>query len=130
VKTEPSAHPAEDPQHAVASIRTELARVRASVERIERGLSDLEASEPTTGRGRRRPERYLRVLVDIYELGGRHGVSGEEWTAIGNRHGYDRRGLGGFFTGARAPLHQVDSRIALTVQGERLVDQYLATLAT
>jgi hypothetical protein len=112
----------------LASIRTELARVRSSVSRIERGLNELEASERGAGATRRRPERYLRVLIDVYERGGRHGVDPVEWAAIGNRHGYDRRGLGGFFTGGRAPLRRTDDRVALTTYGERLVDEYLAGL--
>jgi hypothetical protein len=117
-------------QHALATIRTELARVRSSVSRIERGLNDLEASERALTTLRRRPERYLRVLVDVYERGGRHGVDADEWAAIGQRHGYDRRGLGGFFTGARAPLRRTDDHVVLTVHGERLVDDYLASRAT
>jgi hypothetical protein len=120
----------EDPQHALATIRTELAHVRSSVNRIERSLNELEASELAPAAARRRPARYLQVLVDVYERGGRHGVGSDEWAAIGSRHGYDRRGLGGFFTGARAPLRRVDDRVLLTAYGERLVDEYLAGLAT
>lgn len=118
-----------DPQQALASIRTELARVRSSLGRIERGLGELEASELDSAGARRRPERYLRVLLDVYERGGRHGVASDEWAAIGRQHGYDRRGLGGFFTGGRASLRKVDDRVLLTVYGERLVDEYLAGLA-
>jgi hypothetical protein len=98
------------------------------VVRIERGLSELEASERGSVPARRRTETYLRVLVDVYERGGRHGVGSDEWAAIGGRHGYDRRGLGGFFTGVRAPLRRIDERVALTVHGERLVDDYLSGL--
>jgi hypothetical protein len=119
----------EDPQHALASIRNELARVRSAIGRIERSLNDLEAGELAPASARRRPERYLRVLVDVYERGGRHGVAGEEWAAIGGRHGYDRRGLGGFFTGGRAPLRRADGQVLLSAYGERLVDGYLAGLA-
>jgi hypothetical protein len=115
-------------QHALATIRTELARVRSSVSRIERALNDLEAGERAAVR--RRPERYLRVLVDVYERGGRHGVDVDEWAGIGQRHGYDRRGLGGFFTGGRAPLRHIDDLVVLTTYGERLVDEYLVGLTT
>lgn len=117
------------PHQALAAIRTELARVRSSVSRIERELNELEATERDSA-ARRRPERYLRVLVDVYERGGRHGVDPQEWSAIGSRHGYDRRGLGGFFTGAKAALRRVDDRVLLTAHGERLVDGYLAGLPT
>lgn len=128
--TLPSHDPGEDPRHALAAIRSELARVRASVSRIERSLSELAASERTSMTVRGRPEPYLRVLVDVYERGGRHGVGADEWAAIGDRHGYDRRGLGGFFTGGRAALRRVDGRVVLTIYGERLVDEYLAGLPT
>jgi hypothetical protein len=119
-----------DAQHALAAIRGELARVRASMSRIERGLDELEAAgDGPGGMVRRRPERYLRVLVDVYERGGRHGVGALEWAAIGQRHGYDRRGLGGFFTGGRASLRRSEDRVVLTAYGERLVDGYLAGLS-
>lgn len=119
-----------DAQHALTAIRAELKRVRSSVSRIERGLNELEAGERGSPSARPRPERYLRVLVDVYERGGRHGVGSDEWASIGNRHGYDRRGLGGFFTGGRAPLRRGEQRVLLTAYGERLVDEYLAGLTT
>jgi hypothetical protein len=117
-----------DPQHTVEVIRHELARARQALGRIERGLNELETSERAPARTRPRSTRYLRVLVDVYERGGRHGVDADEWAAIGHRHGYDRRGLGGFFTGAKAPLGRSDERVVLTIYGERLVDEYLAGL--
>lgn len=122
------AQPPEDPQHALASIRSELDRIRAAAGRIERGLAELESGAASSARARPRQVRYLQVLVDVYDLGGRHGVSLEQWARIGSARGYDRRGLGGFFTGVRAPLRQADGRVALTVSGERLVDEYLAEL--
>lgn len=120
----------DDAGQALATIRTELARVRSSVSRIERALNELEANDRASAMVRRRPERYLRVLLDVYERGGRHGVGSEEWAAVGQRHGYDRRGLGGFFTGGRAPLRRTDDHVVLTVHGERLVDEYLVGLTT
>lgn len=104
--------------------------MRSAVSRIERGLGELEAGEGGSSRTARKPERYLRALVEVYERGGRHGVSAQEWSAIGSRLGYDRRGLGGFFTGGRAPLRHAHDRVALTVYGERLVDEYLSRLST
>lgn len=119
-----------DLQHALATIRAELQRLRACVNGIERGLNELDSSAALAPSGeRRRPERYLRVLVDVYDRGGRHGVESEAWAAIGARHGYDRRGLGGFFTGNRAAVTLSGERIRLTIYGERLVDGYLAKLA-
>jgi hypothetical protein len=64
------------------------------------------------------------VLVAVYERGV-HGVSSEELADLGRAHGYDRRGLGGYFAGARAPLRLVGGRVALTTEGARLVHEYL-----
>jgi hypothetical protein len=110
----------------VALIRTELGRLRSSILRIEQELGELEDAHPQTVVRRDRPERYLRVLVEVYEHGGQHGVDADGLANIGARHGYDRRGLGGFFTGARAPLRRTDERIRLTPHGEELMDSYLA----
>jgi hypothetical protein len=119
-----------DTGRTVASIRTELARLRSSILRIERELGELEDAHQVTVVGRDRPERYLRVLVEVYEHGGQHGVDADGLASIGARHGYDRRGLGGFFTGARAPLRRTDGRIRLTAHGEELMGSYLARIET
>lgn len=110
----------------VALIRTELGRLRSSILRIEQELGELDDARQQTVVRRDRPERYLRVLVEVYEHGGQHGVDADGLAIIGARHGYDRRGLGGFFTGARAPLRRTDERIRLTVHGEELMESYLA----
>jgi hypothetical protein len=34
--------------------------------------------------------------------------------------------MGGFFTGARAPLRRIDDRVRLTAQGEQLLDGFLS----
>ena len=120
-----SSEPA-DAGRTVALIRTELGRLRSGIMRIEQELGKLEEAHQQTAVRRDRPERYLRVLVEVYERGGQHGVDADGLASIGARHGYDRRGLGGFFTGARAPLRRTDERIRLTVHGEELMDSYLA----
>jgi hypothetical protein len=110
----------------LASIRTELDSLRLGILRIERALDELEDAHQRTAVRRDRSERYLRVLIEVYEHGGQHGVDADGLASIGARHGYDRRGLGGFFTGARAPLMRTDRRIRLSVFGEELMDSYLA----
>lgn len=107
------------------AIRSELQRLRAGLDRIEEALSSLDNPERPPGRERPRPERYLQVLVAVYDEGGRHGLDAATFARLGGRYGYDPRGLGGFFAGARAPLHRVDGRVRLTAEGERLVDRYL-----
>ena len=109
-----------------AAIRAELTTLRASLARIEDAVQRLPQPalrRPTVERDR--PERYFRVLVSIYERGGRPGIAADELGEIGREEGYDRRGLGGFFAGARAPLELADGRARLTAEGLRLVDLYL-----
>lgn len=65
------------------------------------------------------------MLVEVYDRGGHYGLAVEELAAVGMRHGYDRRGLGGFFTGGRAPLTRSDNHVYLTTQGEELMDAFL-----
>ena len=113
---------------SVAFIRAELERVRSSLRRIEEVLATLDLPRPPPDDARQRSGRYMRVLVEVYDHGGRQGVGPDELAAIGARYGYDRRGLGGFFTGANAPLRRVDQRVQLTVYGEHLLDAYLARL--
>jgi len=113
------------------TIRAELRTLRAALTQIEQAVDRLPQRKVKSHRGERhRPERYYRVLVSVYERGGRHGIAVDALGAIGGEHGYDRRGLGGFFAGTRAPLQQVDGRVRLTAEGLRLVDRYLHELAS
>lgn len=95
-----------------------LARIDGQLRRLEH--------EKAPGRERKRPDRYYSLLVDVYEHG-IHGVDQATLWRIGAGHGYDRRGLGGFFAGSRAPL-QMGLRVTLTAEGQRLVDLYLDNL--
>ena len=122
------AEPELSPAHCAAVIRDEVARIRSGLARIEGELASFENAQRPSAASRARPERYQRVLVDVYERGGRVGVDAAAFAAIGAVYGYDPRGLGGFFTGGRAPLRRVDDRVGLTVYGEQLVDEYLSRL--
>lgn len=105
-------------------IRAQMAIITRALTRIDGQLEHLEGSAPS--RERKRPDRYYSLLVDVYEHG-IHGVDQATLWRIGSGHGYDRRGLGGFFAGSRAPL-QAGLRVTLTAEGRRLVDVYLDTL--
>jgi hypothetical protein len=122
----PDAEERAEAGRAATTIRVELARARDSLRRIEQALADLDDERGGAVPARPRPERYLRVLLAVYERGGQHGVDAEGLAAIGRDHGYDRRGMGGFFTGARAPLRRIDDRVRLTAQGEQLLDGFLS----
>lgn len=104
--------------------------MRAGLDRIEADLRRLEASGRTgSGPERPRPDRYYEVLVGVYEHG-RHGIDRESLAALAARHGYDRRGLNGYFTGSRAALMRRGDRVVLTAEGQRLVDLHLRKVAS
>lgn len=127
------APPSPDPAPpTLGGIRAELRRLRAGLARAEEGLAAIEREQAPARRPsqeRARPERYLRLLVDVYERGGRLGLDSDAFGALGADYGYDRRGLGGFFRGERAPLALVEGRVRLTAEGARLVDAQLRELA-
>jgi hypothetical protein len=110
--------------NVAASARAELTRIRDSLDRLEVTLGRLETT-PSVQAGRVRPERYYELLVDIYEHG-RHGADTESFADLGRGRGYDARGLGGFFVGELAPLMRENGRVRLSVEGHRLVRDYLA----
>jgi hypothetical protein len=104
-------------------LRAELRKLRSALDRFEGELDRLEQED--SGKAPRiRPVRYYRVLVAVYERGV-HGITSEEFADLGRAHGYDRRGLGGYFAGGRAPLRLTEGRVALTTEGSRLVREYL-----
>jgi hypothetical protein len=109
--------------NVTAVLRIEVARLRDGLDRVESALGRLDAA--TAGaRARARPERYYQLLIDVYECG-RHGADSATFASLGRRQGYDARGLGGFFVGSRAPLRRAERRVRLTLEGHRLLDDYL-----
>ena len=104
-------------------MRAELRRVQARLVRIDADLAQLERAEPTAA-ARPRAERYYQLLLSIYEHG-RHGVDAERLGRLGAVFDYDRRGLGGFFAGRRAPLRRTGDRVQLTPEGERVLERHL-----
>lgn len=107
----------------IMALRSELWRLREGMDRLDRQLARL-AEEDEAPTGRLRPERYYLVLLAVYERGP-HGASPDELATIGAECDYDRRGLGGYFAGRRAPLRSEGGRVRLTVEGNRLVHEYL-----
>lgn len=115
------------PASTVSTIRSELEVLRRAVSRIETQLATLEREDPGTP-AKERPRRYYEVLADVYDQGGRLGLDFEAFGRVGERHGYDRRGLGGFFTGARAPLRRKEGTVVLSPFGEGMLDSFLLTV--
>ena len=51
-------------------------------------------------------------------------VSREEWSRLGRQHGYDPRGLGGFFVGSRPLMESVGDRRVLTDHGRKHIERW------
>ncbi len=107
----------------IAMMRAELRRVQTRLARIDADLAQLQRTEPPST-SRPRAERYYQLLLSIYEHG-RHGVDAAQLGVLGATYDYDRRGLGGFFAGRRAPLRMTGERVHLTPEGERLLERHL-----
>jgi len=107
---------------ALAAIRRQVANMREGLSQIESELQSLERQQRTTERAR--PERFYEVLVGVYEHG-IHGIDDHALTQLASANGYQRRGLNGFFTGARAALRRTAGRIVLTPEGQRLLETHL-----
>lgn len=107
---------------ALAAIRGEIARMREGLDSIEHALQRVDGRQRSTERAR--PPRFYEVLVGVYEHG-IHGIDDDALTELGLLHGYQRRGLNGFFTGARAALRRAGGRVVLTPEGHRLLERHL-----
>ena len=105
-------------------IRAELEGIRAALAAIEREVARMEDEPPARAPQRARSARYYRLLIEVYERGP-HGVSTAELDELARHHGYDRRGLNGYFAGMRAPLRSQGGRVHLTLEGRQLVVERL-----
>lgn len=95
------------------------ARANTLLKRAEQAIADLRAhlDETTPEPGwRREEERIGSVLADVHRRGGRLSV--DEWRDIGLAHGYDPRGLAGFFTGRMPSMRSDGDDRVLTARGE------------
>lgn len=101
--------------------------MREGLDAIGSALQSLDRQPRTTERTR--PTRFYDVLVGVYEHGV-HGIDDDALTALATTHGYQRRGLNGYFTGTRAALRRSEGRVVLTPEGQRLLDAHLRRLHT
>jgi hypothetical protein len=60
----------------------------------------------------------------------RGDVSREEWSRLGRQHGYDPRGLGGFFVGAQPLMSSQGERRVLTAHGRRFIERWRGDFGT
>lgn len=57
-------------------------------------------------------------------------LSADEWSRLGRKHGYDPRGLGGFFQGAQPLMGGQGERRVLTTHGRRFIERWRADFGT
>jgi hypothetical protein len=62
----------------------------------------------------------------LNSLAADHGgdVGAEEWSRLGRQHGYDPRGLGGFFVGSHPLMARQGERRVLTEHGRRFIERW------
>jgi hypothetical protein len=69
--------------------------------------------------------RQWRLLNDVDKAGG--DVGSDEWARLGAQHGYDPRGLGGYFRGSeQLMVAEQGARRVLTEHGRRFLDRWRA----
>jgi hypothetical protein len=67
--------------------------------------------------------KQWRLLSDFAANHG--GILGpREWSRLGRRHGYDPRGLGGFFVGKQPLMASDGERRVLTDRGQRFIERW------
>jgi len=107
------------PEDELEEIKNALESISDSVkELIERVNALIRNEQHQEDSGRNEIDRRLHVLKEIYSRGG--VISKQEFYQIGDRYGYPRQALGGFFVGKRKLLTMIsENRVALTPNGER-----------
>lgn len=99
-------------------------QVRTLLEKVRAIETELEQMVGSPGEELEWWDRRCRVLVEVLNRGGI--VTSTEWSDIGRELGYDRRGLGGFFTGGNPTMTPIaGGRHALTEVGRRDAEEYL-----
>jgi hypothetical protein len=80
-------------------------RLRNDLDGLIVQLESLTADRPEAPPHLRRRYELLRAVEEEGDV-----VSGEEWRALGHAHGFDARGLGGFFVGDGSMVKDGDDR--------------------
>jgi hypothetical protein len=101
--------------------RLNRAQKEISAVLIELGASP-EAAAPGVPRWKADTEKQWSLLKAVRERGG--DLGSDEWGALGASHGYDPRGLGGFFRGAEQLMASQGERRVLTEHGRRFIERW------
>jgi len=105
-----------DQMQALLKLHQELGGFLGTV-----GVADIATAAPEP-QWREDTARIWRVLHAVRQAGG--NLSAEEWTRLGAAHGYDPRGLGGFFRGGEPAMAVQVERRVLTEHGSRFIERW------
>jgi hypothetical protein len=89
------------------------------------GVVEAEPARPADPKWMRDTAKQWGLLNSLaVEHGGDAGS--DAWARLGRQHGYDPRGLGGFFVGSQPLMASQGARRVLTVHGRRFIDRWRA----
>jgi len=109
----------EDAVRGVEKIEHELSNLRRLLA-LAQGVDEGELAEPML---QEHQKKRIELWCRIYNKGGH--VDKTEMYRIARQVGYDRRGLGGFFTGRKPSLQMTpDDRIFLTKEATRDLERW------
>lgn len=109
-------------QSESAELKRKLSRTLSKLRAVETEIQELIGSDEDEGL--EWWDRRCHVLVEVYNRGG--VIPADDWYRIGADLGYDRRGLGGFFTGNEPTMVAIaGNRHALSPSGRREAEEYL-----
>ncbi len=108
-------------------------RLRRSYSQLGTVLLDLGVIEPPEERPAE-PQWVMATkkqwhLLNDFRENHDADLGSEAWSRLGVEHGYDPRGLGGFFVGSTPLMASQGARRVLTSHGHRFIDRWKADFA-
>jgi len=109
-----------------------IREARAALDRLEAHLDrDTAEQDPDVPRPPAGQEetwrRWWSLLSTVAANGGT--MDANDFRALAVEHGYDPRGIGGFFGGQNSTMRRTDDTVELTARGRREVDYWAPTFA-
>ncbi len=109
-----------------ASQAERLSRIHADLGEVLAEIGLLETAKPPVHpqwlKDTAKQWGLISAAADVNE----GDLGADEWSRLGRKHGYDPRGLGGFFQGAQPLMARQDSRRVLTQHGRRFIERWQA----
>lgn len=96
---------------------------------VELGISEPgKAKAPVDPQWMRDTARQWGLLNAVAEQND-GDLAAEQWSRLGRQHGYDPRGLGGFFQGSQPLMATQGERRVITTHGRRFIDRWREDVA-